>query len=172
MITGHAGFKGSWLSIWLNKLGANVNGYSLKPSYDYNLFEIAKLSDITNTFLGDIRDLEFLKTFNKVTDIVFHLAAQPLVRRSYSDPLETYSTNIMGTTNVLEVSKTAESVQAVLNITSDKCYENREWDWGYRENEPMGGHDPYSSSKGCAELITNAYLKSYYIEKKIGLASS
>lgn len=164
LITGHTGFKGSWLSIWLNKLGADVIGYALPPPTQPSLFDICKLKEKLTYIEGDVRDYKLLKDiFEKYQpEIVFHMAAQSLVRASYIQPLETYETNVMGTVNVLEVCRHASSVKAIVNVTSDKCYENREWIWGYRENDPMGGYDPYSSSKGCAELVTNAYINSFF----------
>lgn len=164
LITGHTGFKGSWLSIWLKHLGANVIGYALKPPTNPSLFELCNLKTWLTHIEGDVRDFNHLKeTITKYKpEIIFHMAAQSLVRRSYLDPVETYSTNIMGTVYLLEAIRHAGGVKAVINVTSDKCYENKEWVWGYRECDPMGGYDPYSSSKGCAELITNAYLKSYF----------
>ncbi len=162
LITGHTGFKGSWLALWLKELGAKVIGYSLSPITNPNHLELLKLD--MHSIISDIRDLkklnEVIQTYKP--EIVFHLAAQPLVRYSYKNPIETFETNIMGTVNVLETCRLSDSVRAIVNITSDKCYENREWVWGYRENDPMGGHDPYSASKGCAELITNAYRNSFF----------
>jgi CDP-glucose 4,6-dehydratase len=164
LVTGHTGFKGSWLSLWLQSMGAEVTGYSLAPPTNPNLFDVAKVGLGMTSVIGDIRDLEHLRTvFLEYTpDIVIHMAAQPLVRHSYLEPVETYSTNVMGTVNLLEAVRSTKSVKAVVNVTSDKCYENREWVWGYRENEAMGGYDPYSSSKGCAELVTAAYRNSYF----------
>jgi len=161
LVTGHTGFKGSWLSFWLTKMGANVIGYSLRAPTTPNHIELLNLDMVS--IIGDIRDLDKLnETFLKYKpDIVFHLAAQPLVRLSYSEPIETYETNVMGTLKVFEASKKA-NVKAIVNITSDKAYENKEWIWGYRENDPMGGYDPYSSSKGCAELLTSSYRNSYF----------
>jgi len=164
LVTGHTGFKGSWLSLWLQNLGANVTGYSLPPPTNPNLFEIAHVADKMNSIIGDVRDLEHLISCfaeNK-PEIIIHMAAQSLVRVSYDNPVETYSTNVMGTVNVLEAVRHTDSVKVVIIVTSDKCYENQEWVWGYRENEPMGGHDPYSNSKGCAELVTSAYRQSYF----------
>jgi CDP-glucose 4,6-dehydratase len=164
LVTGDTGFKGSWLCLWLNRLGADVVGYALDPPSEPNLFESIGLgTKITHTH-GDIRNYECLVSVfeSHRPELVFHLAAQALVRKSYGDPLETYSTNVMGTVNVLEAVRHTPSVRVVVNVTSDKCYENKEWVWGYRENDPMGGHDPYSSSKGCAELVTAAYLKSFF----------
>ncbi|MFQ5470895.1 MAG: CDP-glucose 4,6-dehydratase [Gammaproteobacteria bacterium] len=164
LITGHTGFKGSWLSLWLQILGVRVIGLALRPPTKPSLFELAKVSDGMVSITGDIRDLDCVKsTFKDYRpELVIHLAAQSLVRRSYSYPIETYATNVMGTANILEAARHTKSVRSVLCITSDKCYENREWVWGYRENEPMGGFDPYSSSKGCAELVISAYQNSFY----------
>ena len=167
LITGHTGFKGSWLSLWLQTKGVNTVGYSLPPPTKPSLFEIANISEGMVSIKGDVRDLDHLKAViaEHTPEIVIHMAAQSLVRYSYSNPIETYSTNVMGTANVLEAIRQTDSVKVVLIITSDKCYENREWLWGYRENDPMGGHDPYSSSKGCAELVTSAYRSSYFSKK-------
>jgi CDP-glucose 4,6-dehydratase len=164
LITGHTGFKGSWLSLWLQRKGASVIGYSLPPPTSPSLFEVAEVSAAMITVTEDIRDFDnLLRAFVKhQPEIIFHMAAQSLVRYSYAQPVETYSTNVMGTVNVLEAVRRSEGVRVVVNITSDKCYENREWVWGYRENDPLGGHDPYSSSKGCAELVTSAYRDSYF----------
>lgn len=163
LVTGHTGFKGSWLSIWLRELGANVVGYALDPYTSEDNFVVTGLAEKITDIRGDVRDFENLltvfKQYNPV--FVFHLAAQPLVRLSYEKPRETYETNVMGTVNVLEAARQTSSVKAFINVTSDKCYENREWVWGYRENEPMGGHDPYSSSKGCSELVTAAFRNSF-----------
>jgi len=162
-ITGHTGFKGSWLALWLMELGANVTGYALDPVTKDDNFVVSGLSHKITDIRGDIRDFQKLSDAIKTAepDIVFHLAAQPLVRLSYAQPRETYETNVMGTVNLLEAARHTPSVKCILNITSDKCYENREWVWGYRENDPMGGHDPYSSSKGCSELVTAAYIRSF-----------
>ena len=163
-ITGHTGFKGSWLSLWLQQMGAEVKGFSLEPPTTPSLFEVDKVADHMQSEIGDIRDLTKLSqsivSFNP--DILLHLAAQPLVRYSYREPVETYSTNVMGTVNVLEASRQANNLKTIVVITTDKCYENREWEWGYRENEPMGGYDPYSNSKGCAELVVSAYRRSFF----------
>jgi CDP-glucose 4,6-dehydratase len=163
-ITGHTGFKGSWLSLWLQKLGANVTGYALPPPSTPNLFETARVADGMQSVIDDIRNGERLTAAMRqaVPDIVIHMAAQPLVRQSYANPVETYSTNVMGTVHLFEAVRQTPSVRAVVNVTSDKCYENREWAWGYREDEAMGGYDPYSSSKGCAELVTAAYRNSFF----------
>jgi len=164
LVTGHTGFKGSWLSIWLNELGANVIGYALDPYTEKDNFVVTNLSDKITDLRGEIRDFDnLLRTFKEEKpEIIFHLAAQPLVRLSYKEPRETYEVNVMGTVNVLEAARQSDSVKTVIIITSDKCYENNEWIWGYRENDPMGGYDPYSSSKGCAELVTSAYTRSFF----------
>lgn len=171
LLTGHTGFKGSWLSIWLQKLGSQVTGFSLEPPTQPSLFETANVSKNMNSIIGDIRDLSLLNDVVRQTkpDIVIHMAAQALVRASYDDPVETYSSNVMGTVNVLEAIRRhgVGSVKAVLVITSDKCYENNEWLWGYRENERMGGKDPYSNSKGCAELVTSSYRDSFFPPEQI-----
>ena len=164
LITGHTGFKGAWLSLWLHHLGSDVIGYALKPPTHPSLFELCNLNSKITSIEGDVRDFDHLKRIIQKykPEIIFHLAAQAIVRRSYEDPLETYSSNIMGTVNLFEAVRQVGGVKVVINVTSDKCYENREWVWGYRENDPMGGQDPYSSSKGCTELITTAYSKSYF----------
>ena len=163
-LTGHTGFKGSWLSLWLQSLGAEVTGYALDPPTNPGLFEVAKVGQAMSSIIADIRDLPALQRAVQVgrPQIVIHMAAQPLVRYSYQNPVETYSTNVMGTVNLLEAVRNMRGVKAVVNITTDKCYENREWVWGYRENEPMGGYDPYSNSKGCAELVSSAYRSSFF----------
>lgn len=170
LVTGHTGFKGSWLSLWLKMLGAEIIGYSIDPPSIPSFFEIIGLEEELIHIYGDVRNFEYLQQiFHKnKPDIVFHLAAQPLVRVSYNEPRQTYETNVMGTVNVLEAARHTESVRAIINITSDKCYENREWVWGYRENDPMGGDDPYSSSKGCAELVATAYLRSFFSPETYG----
>jgi len=172
-LTGHTGFKGSWLSIWLNSLGALVKGYSLDPPTTPCLFNEARVSEKIDSEIGDIRNLDQLQKsmsdFNP--DILIHMAAQPLVRYSYIEPIETYEVNVMGTAKVLEAARGCTNLKSIVSVTTDKCYENKEWEWGYRENEPMGGHDPYSSSKGCAELITSAYRRSFMQERGIGLAT-
>ena len=163
-ITGHTGFKGSWLSLWLHNMGAIVQGYALAPPTNPSLFIVSKLNEKISSEEGDVRDdahlYKIIRQFKP--EIVFHLAAQSLVRLSYESPFETYSTNIMGTVSLLEAVRNVADIKAVVNITSDKCYENQEWLWGYRESEPMGGFDPYSSSKGCAELITASYRRSFF----------
>jgi len=164
LVTGHTGFKGSWLSLWLQNLEAEVLGYALSPPSKPNLFEIAEIADGMTCITGDIHDLEHLKAVlaQHKPEIVIHMAAQALIRRSYTDPVQTYTTNVLGTVNVLEAVRKSRNVRAVVCITSDKCYENKEWLWGYRENERMGGRDPYSSSKACAELVISAYRDSYF----------
>jgi CDP-glucose 4,6-dehydratase len=167
-LTGHTGFKGSWLSLWLQSLGAEVTGFALNPPTKTNLFEIANVVSGMHSVVGDIRDLDNLKKAMKVAnpDILIHMAAQPLVRYSYSNPVETYATNVMGTVHVLEAARGNKNIKAILNVTSDKCYDNKEIDRAYREDEPMGGFDPYSNSKGCAELVSMAYRNSFFnIEK-------
>lgn len=165
LVTGHTGFKGSWLVYWLSRMGANVIGYSLKAPTIPSHIELLELDIVS--IIGDIRDQEKMnKTFEIYKpDIVFHLAAQPLVRHSYENPIETYETNVMGTLKVFEACRKYD-VKAIVNITSDKAYENKEWIWGYRENDPMGGYDPYSSSKGCADLLTSSYRNSYFNPKE------
>jgi CDP-glucose 4,6-dehydratase len=173
-ITGHTGFKGSWLSLWLEYMGANVQGFALKPSTSPSLFIEAKVKSVIkkNTF-GDIRDYKALlnnvKKFSP--DIIFHMAAQPLVRQSYTKVLETYEINVMGTANILEAARQCNSVKAVINITTDKCYDNKEWIWGYREDDRLGGRDPYSNSKACSEFVTQSFKESFFDIKKIGIAT-
>ncbi len=164
LVTGHTGFKGSWLCLWLQRLGAEVTGYALPAPALPNLFHTASVEKSVHSVLGDIRDLDTLTSVfhARSPEIVIHMAAQSLVRLSYRQPVDTYSINVMGTINVLEAVRRSDSVRAVVNVTSDKCYENQEWAWGYRENDPLGGYDPYSSSKGCAELVTNAYRHSFF----------
>lgn len=178
LLTGHTGFKGSWLALWLQTLGAEVLGYSLSPPTEPSLFELARVAEGMTSVIGDVRDLSYLQQVmaDYQPEIVFHLAAQPLVRESYQYPIETYATNVMGTVYLLEAVRQVGNVRAVVNVTSDKCYENREWVWGYRENEAMGGYDPYSSSKGCAELVTAAYRNSFfnpncYLDHRVAIAT-
>ena len=164
-ITGHTGFKGSWISLWLGSMGARIKGFSLDVPTIPGLYEVANVSEMCEEHQrGDIRDCrllyESIKSYQP--DIVIHMAAQPLVRFSYSNPVETYQTNVIGTVHLLDAVRRIDSVHAVICVTSDKCYENREWIWGYRETDSMGGYDPYSSSKGCAELVVNAYRNSYF----------
>lgn len=163
-LTGHTGFKGSWLSSLLQQWGAELKGYALAPATQPAMFVEANVAAGMRSEIGDVRDLATLTTSMTEFDpeIVIHMAAQPLVRHSYCDPVETYSVNVMGTVHLLEAARLCPSVKAIVNVTTDKCYENREWIWGYRENEPMGGRDPYSSSKGCSELVTEAYRSSFF----------
>jgi CDP-glucose 4,6-dehydratase len=163
LVTGHTGFKGAWLSQWLIELGADVSGFALAPATNPSLFSLLALENAMHSVIGDIRELPaFRDTLERERpEVVFHLAAQPLVRQSYRDPIETYSTNVMGTVNVLEAARQSPGVRAVVVITTDKCYENREWVWGYREIDRLGGDDPYSSSKACAELVVAAYARSF-----------
>lgn len=177
LVTGHTGFKGGWLSLWLQEMGSRVVGYALDPPTTPSLFDIARVGDGMSSIIGDIRDLERLRCVitEYKPDILLHLAAQSLVRSSYADPVETYSTNVMGTVHVLEAARLLSGLRVVLNVTSDKCYENKEWHRGYRENEPIGGHDPYSSSKGCAELVTAAFRSSFFSNgnsRAVALASA
>jgi len=173
-LTGHTGFKGGWLSLYLQSMGAIVKGYALTPATMPNLFTEAKVADKIESEIGNIANLEQLQasmlSFNP--DILIHLAAQPLVRLSYKEPLETYETNVMGTLKVLESAKHCPNLKSIVSVTTDKCYENKEWHWGYREDEALGGHDPYSSSKACAELVTSAYRRSFLQEKGIGIATA
>lgn len=163
-VTGHTGFKGTWLSRMLVNAGAEVMGYSLKPPTNPNLFEMAGLEGRMASVIGDIRDLDHLKAAFEVflPEIVFHLAAQPIVRDSYKDPRTTYETNVMGTVNLLECVRATSSVRSVLNVTTDKVYHNNEWCWGYREEDPLDGFDPYSNSKSCSELVTHSYINSFF----------
>jgi len=179
LVTGHTGFKGSWLAIWLKELGADVIGYALAPPSEPNNFKATMLQERITHIHGDVRNLDhLLETFRKhQPEFVFHLAAQPLVRLSYDEPKMTFDTNVGGTVNILEAVRLTPSVKVLVNITSDKCYENKEWVWGYRENDPLGGDDPYSASKGCAELVFSAYLKSFFSQnaaqgRAIGAASA
>ncbi|HIJ75174.1 MAG TPA: CDP-glucose 4,6-dehydratase [Deltaproteobacteria bacterium] len=170
LVTGDTGFKGAWLSLWLEQLGAKVIGYALDPPGQPNLFDAIGLAGTIIHIHGDVRDYSGLieVIIEHQPEIIFHLAAQSLVRASYEEPRLTYETNVMGTVNLLEAARHTPSVRAVVVVTSDKCYENREWVWGYREQEPMGGRDPYSSSKGCCELVTAAYLHSYFSPEQYG----
>ncbi len=174
LMTGHTGFKGSWLSLWLQSMGATLRGIALEPPTEPALFAVARVAEGMEHCVTDIRDFAAVKAQldEFQPEIVIHMAAQPLVRLSYSEPVETYATNVMGTVHVLEAARHAGSVKAIVNITTDKCYENRDWVWGYREDEPMGGHDPYSSSKGCAELVSSAYRKSFLEEAGIAMATA
>jgi len=174
LITGDTGFKGSWLCIWLTELGAEVHGYALPPKTLQDNFVKASLQNVIQHHDGDVRDGDHLKSiFNKVKpEIAFHMAAQALVLPSYSNPVETFQTNVLGTVNFFEAVRQTSSVRVALNVTSDKCYQNNEWVWGYRENDPMGGNDPYSASKGCSELVTNSYLKSFFKNSECLVASA
>jgi len=169
LVTGHTGFKGSWLCLWLKEMGANVIGYSLEPLTKPNHFELLNLE--MTSVIGDIRDkVKLQEVFTQYQpDIVFHLAAQPLVRYSYSNPVKTFETNIMGSINVFEAVRNTDSVKAIVNITSDKAYENKEWIWGYRENDAMGGYDPYSASKGAVELVASSYRNSFFNNDDYGI---
>jgi len=174
-LTGHTGFKGSWLSLWLQKMGAKVHGYALAPATDPSLFEVARVQDrLAGHQIGDLLDVEALTRALKAArpKIVLHLAAQSLVRRSYQQPLQTYATNVLGTATLLEAVRACSDVAAVVSVTSDKCYDNREWLWGYREIDGLGGHDPYSSSKACAELVTAAYRSSFLEAAGVAVASA
>ncbi|MCO5975791.1 CDP-glucose 4,6-dehydratase [Ideonella sp. NS12-5] len=174
LLTGHTGFKGSWLSLWLQSMGTSLRGVALPPPTEPSLFEVAHVATGMDHCVADIRDFAAVQALVSEfqPEIVIHMAAQPLVRLSYQQPVETYATNVMGTVHVLEAARHAGSVKAIVNITTDKCYENREWVWGYREDEPMGGHDPYSNSKGCAELVSSAYRKSFLKDAGIAMASA
>ena len=164
LVTGHTGFKGGWLSLWLHQLGAEVTGFSLPAPTVPSLFEQTRLAELVNHVEGDVRDMDAVEAAVNAArpEVVFHLAAQSLVRYSYDNPIETYATNVMGTVHLLDACRRAQSVRAIISVTSDKCYENREWVWPYRESDSMGGHDPYSSSKGAAELVISAYRRSFF----------
>lgn len=174
LITGHTGFKGTWLSEILINAGANVIGYSLEPPTTPSLFQLAGLENKMTSILGDVRDLEHLeKVFNEFQpEIVFHLAAQPIVRESYKNPVYTYETNVMGTVNILECVRLSGLVKSVLNVTTDKVYHNNEWCWGYREDEPLDGFDPYSNSKSCSELVTHSYKNSFFNNRDIAISTA
>jgi len=167
LLTGHTGFKGSWMALWLQYLGADVVGFSLEPPTEPNLFTVARVAEGMQSLIGDIRNLDQIqKLYQDVRpQIVFHMAAQALVLPSYKDPVTTYETNVMGTLNLLEAARVPSDLKVMVVITSDKCYENREWVWAYRENDAMGGYDPYSNSKGCAELVTVGYRNSFFHPK-------
>ena len=168
-LTGHTGFKGGWLALWLAKLGAEVRGYALDPCTEPNLFTVAGVGSVVEDIRGDIRDAAALEAAMQTfaPEVVFHMAAQPLVRFTYEDPIGTYETNVIGTARVLDSIRRTPSVRAVVSITTDKCYENKEWVWGYRETDPLGGYDPYSSSKACAEIVSAAYRQSYFPVAKL-----
>ncbi|HWH12761.1 MAG TPA: CDP-glucose 4,6-dehydratase [Solirubrobacteraceae bacterium] len=166
LLTGHTGFKGAWLSLWLERLGAEVTGFSLGPPTQPSLFELAGLADGMPNVYGDIRDHDAVARVvaDAAPEVVIHMAAQPMVRRSFAEPRLTYETNVMGTVNLLDAVRLDGRPRVVINVTTDKCYENREWEWGYRESEPMGGHDPYSSSKACSEVVTAAFRRSFFTD--------
>jgi CDP-glucose 4,6-dehydratase len=174
LLTGHTGFKGSWMCLWLQSMGAVVRGIALDPPTTPSLFNVAQVAQDMDHQVADIRDSESIKLLVACfqPEIVIHMAAQPLVRLSYQQPIETYATNVMGTLHVLEAARHVSSVRVIVNITTDKCYDNKEWEWGYREYEPMGGHDPYSSSKGCVELLSSAYRNSFLKDAGIALATA
>jgi len=178
-LTGHTGFKGSWLCLWLHSLGATVTGYALEPPTKPSLFDLCRIDELVASIIADVRDPKALaeSITSARPEIVIHMAAQPLVRDSYKMPAETYAINVMGTVNLFEAVRSCKTVKAVINVTTDKCYENKEWVWGYREHEPLGGYDPYSSSKACSELITSAYRNSFFNPHKyaahgVGVASA
>lgn len=174
LVTGHTGFKGSWLCRILVKAGAEVTGYSLEAPTDPNLFSMADVENNINSVIGDIRDLAHLKeVFKEVQpEIVLHLAAQPIVRDSYKDPVYTYETNVMGTVNICECVRLNPCVKSFLNVTTDKVYHNNEWAWGYRENEPLDGYDPYSNSKSCSELVTHSYINSFFNDMDVSVSTA
>ncbi|MBA3817901.1 MAG: CDP-glucose 4,6-dehydratase [Deltaproteobacteria bacterium] len=174
LVTGHTGFKGSWLALWLQQLGARVTGYALAPPTEPSLFAQARVADGMTSIMADVRDLGRLtdSVGSAAPEIVLHLAAQSLVRASYEQPVDTYATNVMGTVHLLEAARQVPSVRAVVIVTTDKCYENREWLWGYRERDRLGGRDPYSNSKACAELVTDAYRQSFFSEHGAAVASA
>ncbi|WP_447751376.1 CDP-glucose 4,6-dehydratase [Sphingopyxis fribergensis] len=174
LVTGHTGFKGSWLSLWLHHMGAEVTGFALPPPTEPSLFEAARIGELVRHVEGDVRDAAALRRTveENEPEVIFHLAAQPLVRLSYREPVETYATNVMGTVHLLDAARHVAGVKAIVCVTSDKCYENREWIWPYRESDPMGGHDPYSNSKGCAELVVSAWRSSFFADEGPLLASA
>ena len=173
LITGHTGFKGAWICRILQMLEADVTGYALKPPTEPNLFNLANIADTMTSIEGDIRDLEYLdKVFKEVKpEIVIHMAAQPIVRESYNNPVYTYDVNVMGTVNILECVRNTDSVKSVINVTTDKVYLNKEWNWGYRENEELNGYDPYSNSKSCSELVTSSYINSFFKDRDIAVST-
>ena len=174
LVTGHTGFKGSWLCRILIGAGAQVTGYSLNPPTQPNLFSICGMEEHMDSVIGDIRDRDHLmEVFDQAQpEIVLHLAAQPIVRESYKDPVGTYETNVMGTVNILECIRQRSCVRSFLNVTTDKVYENKEWEWGYRENDPLDGYDPYSNSKSCSELVTHSYQKSFFAERATAISTA
>lgn len=174
LLTGHTGFKGSWMSVMLVNAGADVIGYSRCSKTETRLFDLCGVKDQINHIKGDVRDLDHLLEVFKAyqPEIVIHMAAQPIVRDSYKDPVGTYSTNVMGTVNVCEAVRQTESVRSFLNVTTDKVYENKEWEWGYRENEPLDGYDPYSNSKSCSELVTHSYKNSFFADGRVAVSTA
>lgn len=174
LVTGHTGFKGSWLCKILSDADADVTGYSLEPPTAPNLFSISGIADSIRSVIGDVRDFNHLKqVFDEAQpEIVLHLAAQPIVRTGYEQPVYTYETNVMGTVNVLECIRLSESVKSFVNVTTDKVYKNNEWEWGYRENEPLDGFDPYSNSKSCSELVTHSYKSSYFSDNRVAISTA
>jgi CDP-glucose 4,6-dehydratase len=174
LLTGHTGFKGGWLALWLRELGARVTGYALEPPTDPSFFESCGVAQVVDDVRADIRDVERMKAAAAKCDpqVVFHLAARSIVRAGYADPLETYGTNVMGTATVLEACRGAKALEAIVCVTTDKCYENREWEWPYREDDRLGGRDPYSSSKAAAELVAEAWRRSFFADGKVGLATA
>ncbi|GHU96453.1 hypothetical protein FACS1894208_11070 [Clostridia bacterium] len=173
-LTGHTGFKGSWMCKVLTQLGAEVTGYALEPPTDPSLFKISKIDRDINSIIGDIRNLELLKKSVKTTnpDIIIHMAAQPLVRESYKNPVLTYETNVMGTVNILEAARNCNNLSSFLNVTTDKVYQNNEWVWGYRETDALNGYDPYSNSKSCSELVTDSYCNSFFKNGSVNIATA
>lgn len=174
LVTGHTGFKGAWLAFWLHRLGAHVCGFALPPQGERSLFDLLDLGNLTDGEFGDLRDPSAVDqaVTNARPEVVIHLGAQALVRRSYSHPVDTFSTNVMGLIHLFEAVRRSKDVRVVVNVTSDKCYENCGWSWGYRETDPMGGHDPYSASKGCAELVTSAWRRSFMRERDVSLVTA
>ncbi|NBX56146.1 MAG: CDP-glucose 4,6-dehydratase [Betaproteobacteria bacterium] len=174
LLTGHTGFKGSWMSLWLQSMGATLHGLALPPPTHPSLFEESNVAEGMHSHIGDIRAFSTVQRVmaEAQPEIIIHMAAQPLVRYSYQEPVETYATNVMGTVHMLEAARQLGNVKTIVNVTTDKCYENKEWLWGYREDEPMGGHDPYSNSKGCSELVTNAYRQSFFQASGLALGSA
>lgn len=174
LVTGHTGFKGSWLVLWLKNLGADVAGLALPPTSERGMFDAARVDAEIDSTVGDIRDRKMVRSVlaRQRPEIVFHLAAQPLVRRSYNDPVETFSTNVVGTATLLDELRAVDDLAAAVVVTSDKCYDNREWPWGYRESDPLGGADPYSASKACQEHVTAAFNRSYFVDRQVGLGTA
>jgi CDP-glucose 4,6-dehydratase len=175
-VTGHTGFKGSWMTLWLHSMGAKVTGYSLDIPSIPSLFKLGNVEEVLAESITDCNVTDLLKLTQSMNEanpeIIIHMAAQPLVRKSYERPVETYATNVMGTVNVMEAARSCSSVKVIINVTTDKCYENQEWEWGYRENDSLGGYDPYSSSKACSELITSAYRRSFFQSSGIKVATA